>query len=560
MAVVPLPRDPSSERVPAEVHGHSAVAGYGMAFEPLGRRVRVVFGGETVADSDRVMVLRETRHFPVYYFPRADVRMDLLQRSDHVTHCPFKGNASYWTLRAGDAVAENAAWSYERPLAPALAITDYIAFFHDRMDAWFEDGVQVFAREDTSSGPARENPFVGWLLHEAWEAANSRELTRRFVQAMRGGGIPVKRLRIIIQTLHPLLAATTYSWSERKPEVTRFDISHDLARGDDFMNSPLRPVLEGMGGIRRWIGAESEDDFPIMAELRAEGMTDYVAMPMIFSDGQINVITLATDEPTGFSTADLGFIHEVLPVLSRLYEVHAKRRNAVSLMRTFLGRRTGERVLDGLVRRGDGEDIHAVIWFCDMRDSTAVADGMSRQAFLDYLNRFFDCMAGAVMDHGGEVLRFVGDAVLAIFPIARDGESDRPEARDAVSAATAAVEAARQAAGRIAVLNGSAGGSAGGSAEGSNGADGRRRVGFGIGLHIGDVTYGNIGVPERLEFTVIGAAANEAARIEALTRELGVPIAMSAEVARVYPGETRSLGPVALRGIGAPVEVFTLPG
>lgn len=545
MAVALVPQESPADRAVAEIHGHSTVAGYGMEFAPLGRRVRVAFGGVTIADSAGVVVLRETRHVPVYYFPREDVRMDLLERGEHVTHCPFKGNASYWTVRAGDAVAENAAWSYESPFEPALSVMGHIAFYHDRMDAWLEDGVEVYARPPAAA-PARENPLLGWLLREAWEAANSRELTRRFVQAMQGGGIPVKRLRVIIQTLHPLLAATTYSWSARQPEVTRFDVTHDLARSDDFMRSPLRPVFEGLGGVRRWIGAEREDDFPVMADLRAEGMTDYVAMPMIFSDGQSNAISLATDDPQGFSTGDLGFIHEVLPVLSRLYEVHAKRRNAVSLMRTFLGRRTGERVLDGLVRRGDGEDIHAVIWFCDMRDSTAVADGMARKAFLAYLNRFFDCMAGAVLDHGGEVLRFVGDAVLAIFPIARDGGSDRPDARDAATAATAAVEAARQAAERIAVLNGSAA------------AGGRRRVGFGIGLHIGDVTYGNIGVPERLEFTVIGAAANEAARIEALTRELGVPIAMSAAVARLYPGATRSLGAIPLRGVGAAVEVFTL--
>ena len=134
-----------------------------------------------------------------------------------------------------------------------------------------------------------------------------------------------------------------------------------------------------MGGVRRWIGAESDDDFPVLADLRAEGMTDYVAMPMIFSDGQINALTMATDHPTGFTTANLGFIHEVLPVLSRFYEVHSQRRNSVALMRTFLGRRTGERVLDGQVKRGDGEDIHAVIWFCDLRDSTPIADSMSRK-------------------------------------------------------------------------------------------------------------------------------------------------------------------------------------
>ena len=199
--------------------------------------------------------------------------------------------------------------------------------------------------------------------------------------------------------------------------------------------------------MRRWIGAERYDDFPVLAELWAEGMTDYVAMPMIFSDGQINALNMATDHPSGFTTANLGFIHEVLPVLSRFFEVHSQRRNSVALMRTFLGRRTGECVLDGQVKRVDGEDIYEVIWFCDLRDSTPISDSMSREDFLRYLNQFFDCMAVAVSDHGGEVLRFVGDAVVAIFSI---------EGGEVEQAATAVINAVRQASERIEILNGSA--------------------------------------------------------------------------------------------------------
>jgi len=343
-------------------------------------------------------------------------------------------------------------------------VTDYVAFYQDRMNAWFEDGEQIFAREGAVSS-ARESPFIDWLLREAWEAASSRELTRRLVQCLGQGGVPVRCLRVIIRTLHPLLAATNYSWSEKDPEVGRFEISHELAQSDMFQDSPLCRIFDGMGGVRRWIGAESDDDFPILADLRAEGMTDYVAMPMIFSDGQINALTMGTDYPSGFTTANLGFIHEVLPVLSRFYELHSQRRNSVALMRTFLGRRTGERVLDGQVKRSDGEDIHAVILFCDLRDSTPISNSMSREDFLRYLNQFFDCMAGAVSDHGGEVLRFIGDAVLAIFPI-EEGEVEQ--------AAAAAINAARQASERIEILNGSA-------------RLGERRL-ISFGLHVGDVT------------------------------------------------------------------------
>lgn len=519
-----------------DIQAHPNAETYAMEFERHPKRIRIEFGGEVIVDSANAMVLRETRHLPVFYFPRVDVKMEALLPTEHITHCPFKGNASYWNVMAGGAVAENAAWSYEAPFGPSVAVTDYIAFYQDRMDAWFEDDEQIFAREEVTSS-ARDNPFIDWLLREAWEAASSRELTRRLVQCLRQSGVPVKRLRVIIRTLHPLLAATNYSWSEKEPEVGRFEISHDLAQSDAFQDSPLRRIFEGMGGVRRWIGSESDDDFPVLADLRADGMTDYVAMPMIFADGQINALTMATDDPGGFTTANLGFIHEMLPVLSRFYEVHSQRRNSVALMRTFLGRRTGERVLDGQVKRGDGEDIHAVIWFCDLRNSTPIADAMEREEFLRYLNQFFDCMAGAVSDHGGEVLRFIGDAVLAIFPIEGD---------DSGKAAAAAVDAAIQASDRIEVLNGSAR------------VGKRREIGYGIGLHVGNVTYGNIGIPERLEFTVIGAAANEAARIEALTKELGVPVVMSAEFAHHYDGKLRPLGSHSLRGVSHKVEVFTL--
>ena len=160
-------------------------------------------------------------------------------------------------------------------------------------------------------------------------------------------------------------------------------------------------------------------DYPILHDLRAQGCTDYVAMPFVFSSGQINVLSLATQHPGGFSTENLGQIHEVLPVLTRIFEVHAMRSTAVQLLDVYLGKQSGAKVLDGRVKRGDGEEVHAVIWFSDLRGSTGLADAMPRREFLSLLDDFFDCTAGAVLQHGGEVLRFIGDASLAIFPISR---------------------------------------------------------------------------------------------------------------------------------------------
>ena len=519
---------------------------YHLIVEPAGHRIRVEFNGEVVADSDAVRVLREARLAPTYYFPRVDVRVDLLKRTDHITYCPFKGNAAYWTLAVGDRSAENAAWSYEEPYSEAAGIRDHISFYWDRMDAWYVDDERVFEQAGKNLG-AVANPLVEWLLHEAWEATTSKELVRRFVHRLNQMGLSVLRLNVVIQTLHPLLAVNSYRWSRLNDEVERFDATYETRASRQFVDSPLQPIFEGGGGVRRWIDSESPDDFPILRDLKTEGATEYVAMPMRFSDGQINAVTIATDAPGGFATADLGHIHEVLPLLSRLFEVQAKERTAVTLMRTFLGKHTGERVLNGLVKRGDGEDIHAVIWFCDLRGSTPLADTLSPVDFLDYLNRYFDCMAEAVVENGGEVLRFIGDAVLAIFPF-EDGSSSGRKCCDAPDqACELAVNAAKDAMMRVRDANAIL-------------ADkGQPPIGFGIGLHIGDVIYGNIGIPERLEFTVIGAAANEAARIEGMSKKLGNPVMISDAFARCYPGELVSLGHHGLRGLKEKREIFTLP-
>ncbi|MFP6732837.1 MAG: adenylate/guanylate cyclase domain-containing protein [Rhodospirillales bacterium] len=272
-----------------------------------------------------------------------------------------------------------------------------------------------------------------------------------------------------------------------------------------------------------------------------EGAIDYVAMPLVFSDGQLNAFSISSERPGGFSTDDLGYIYEVIPIFSRLVEMHYLRRTAVTLLDTFLGKQTGERVLDGLVQRGDGENIHAVIWFCDLRNSTALSESMERKDFLDMLNQFLEAMADAVLDAGGEVLRFIGDAALAIFPIDDYDDAGRCEATGR------AVSAARAAVGRMAEVNE------------VRAKDGLNQIGYGIGLHLGDVTYGNIGSESRLEFTVIGAAANEAARIESLTKTVDRPVLMSDEFRKCFPDSLVSMGRHSLRGVSEDHELYTLP-
>jgi len=516
-----------------------AMSDYEIRFEPSPRRVRVEFNGTWIADSRRALILHETRQSPAYYFPREDVKLELFRRTEHVTHCPFKGNASYWTVATGGATAENAAWSYDDPYDDAKPVREYISFYPSRVSAIYDgdDEIPQLARE---TGSLHANSLAGWLLGEAWKAQTPDALMEGFCRCLQACGVPLARMTIIVPTLHPQVFASVFVWREDSGVKTIYE-PHDILHQPKFKDSPFAVIMRGAGGVRRRI--EQPDvklDFPVVRDLHAEGATDYVAMPFHFADGQLNVLSMTSFARGGFSTAHLGQVYEVLPMLGRLFEVHAQRRTAVTLLQTFLGRHTGARVLDGLVKHGDGEHIDSVVWFSDLRDSTALSISMERGAYLDYLNRYFHCMAGAIMETGGEVLRFIGDAALAIFPISGNWQG----ATGAAEACRRAIAAARLAVQRI---------------EADNAAHPQRvPIRYGIGLHLGQVTYGNIGVPERLEFTVIGSAANAAARVESMTKALGRNIVISAAFADSYAGKLESLGKHKLKDVEGEQELFTL--
>lgn len=519
---------------------------YEIRFESYPHRVRVVLNQEVIADSDHVVVLRETRHPPVYYFPREDVRMDFLVATDRHTHCPFRGNASYWTITVGDRTATNGAWSYEQPYDEAAEIRSYIAFYDEMMDAVYDEEQELRAKRGETV-LVHKNPLVEWLISEAWNAPSSKDLVGQFARRLVNTGIPVSRLWLAIRTLHPLLFSIRYVWKRSDDTVDERHTEFGVLAMPEFLNSPLVPIFDGAGGVRRRLDIpEPQLDYPIVEDLYNEGATDYVAMPLLFSDGQINAISLTSEQPGGFTTQDLGHIYEILPLLSRLLEVHATHRTSMTLLETYLGKHTGDRVLKGQIKRGDGENIHAVIWFCDLRESTPLADSMSRDDFLGLLNKFFDCMGGAILQHGGEVLRFIGDAALAIFPIGSPQISGEEKRRSTKQACQNALTAVIDASSRMESLNK------------KRHERSRRPLEFGLALHVGDVTYGNIGTAKRLEFTVIGAAANEAARLESLCKTLNTSILISADFVHAFPGDYVSLGKHELRGVSEPKEVFTL--
>jgi adenylate cyclase len=516
-------------------------AGYEIRFEPAGRRVRVEFNGVPVAESSRAVVLHETRARPTIYIPPEDVRMDYFEQTPLRTYCPFKGNASHWALRVGGSVAENAAWSYDEPYPDAQPIRGYVSFYQNEIATHYEGGDEV-AFEVVEGGAAHANPIAGWLINDAWKAGSTEQLMEQFCRFLRDAGYPLARSTLIIPTLHPQVFASVLAWRDDAPRVRVVFEPHDILRQPRFADSPFAPILGGAGGVRRYLAdPQVKLDFPVVRDLHREGATDYVAMPFRFSDGQINVVSMTSFAKEGFTTAHLGSIHEVLPALGRMFEVHAQRRISVGLLDTYLGHDTGRRVLEGQIRHGDGQIIHAVIWYCDLRDSTQLAESMETADYQLFLNRFFAATAGPIIDSGGEVLSYIGDGVFAIFPIADDRRA--PDiGLSASEACSKAIRAARVATGRIA------------SANAANPDLPVMR--FGIGLHIGDVTYGNIGIPERMQFTVIGPAANVASRIEDMTKALGEPILVSAEFAEQYSGRLVSRGFHALKGVKGARELL----
>ncbi|HEX6110990.1 MAG TPA: adenylate/guanylate cyclase domain-containing protein [Geminicoccaceae bacterium] len=224
------------------------------------------------------------------------------------------------------------------------------------------------------------------------------------------------------------------------------------------------------------------------------------------------------------------------------------QRSAENLLKTYLGERTGERVLAGQSKRGEGEKIHAVIWLCDLRDSTRLAESMPVEDFFRSLNEFFDCTAGAVLAHGGEILSYIGDAVLAIFAISGTERPLREACFREEGACAAALAAAWDARSRVDALNA------------QREARGETPLAFGLALHVGDVMYGNLGIPKRMQFTVIGAAANEAARLARMCKDLERWVLVSSAFPRCFPGQMVSLGQHVMRGVNTPEEIFTLTG
>jgi adenylate cyclase len=375
---------------------------------------------------------------------------------------------------------------------------------------------------------------VDWLVEGARTVRQAQDVLAELCDRLVACGLPLHRVAVFVTTLHPDVMGRRFLWRQGEGVVVT-EADYAMLETETYQRSPVRMVFATDQPIRLRIEApDCPQDYGIVEELRAEGVTDYLIQPLPFTSGEVRAISWTTIRPGGFADADLAVLDAVRLPLARLVEIYALRRTATTLLDTYVGRHAGERIMRGRIRRGDFERIEAVIMLTDLRGFTGLSDQLPGDQVIGLLNTYFDCLVPPIEQHGGEVLKFVGDGILAIFAVADD----------AVVACQAALAATRDARAGIAAANA--------ERRESGGSDLRH----GMALHLGDVFYGNIGSAGRLDFTAIGPAVNLTARLENLARDLGRDLVVSARFAGHSPEVLESLGTFQLRGFREPQEVF----
>lgn len=383
--------------------------------------------------------------------------------------------------------------------------------------------------------PSQRHPILTWLALETHQNRFIDNILVELCERLRADGISVARSTLHIRTFNPEWLGARLLWrsGQSEAEITTFE--YGIEEAQRYQSSPVQEIMSGCEFLRRRLYDDNENrNYPLYAELRNAGLTEYVAWPIRHTLGRKHVISFASDRPGGFAEYEIDLLKDIVPIFALVSEIRVKNRLAKTLLETYVGPHASERILAGATTRGSGVTVKAVIMVCDLRDFAAISDRRPRDEVIDLLNRFFDAACEPVERHGGEILKFMGDGFLAIFPLSEDGAGLR------------LIGAVKEAEAEISRIN---------TENKERGVD---ILSYGIGIHLGDVMYGNIGSRRRLDFTVIGRAVNVAARLEALTKQLGRQVLVSSDFVAAVPSISfDGLGAYELKGLETSVDVYT---
>jgi adenylate cyclase len=390
------------------------------------------------------------------------------------------------------------------------------------------------------AAPLSYGDVLHWLTSQARDERFIDNIFAELCNRLQRAGIPVKRASLHLLIQHPQWLGARVLWVDGMKDATITRVDYDVQQRSEYIGSPVDEIQKGAPEVRAHLDRDGAlgRKHGLYSELRALGLTDYVAWPLYHTLGKKHAVAFSTDRASGFDDGHIAALSELLPILALVSEIRMKNRLARTLLETYVGSHAGELILAGATRRGSGTTVRAAIMICDLREFTRISDSWPRDDVIDLLNDYFDAMSEPIARHGGEILKFMGDGLLAIFPLSQP---------TACADLLHAVSEARQA---MTELNG------------KSRASGGKPLNFGIGVHVGDVMYGNIGSRARLDFTVIGPAVNMASRLETLTKQLGRTVLLSRAFADLVAGEfeLERLGEHPVRGFADPIELFAYHG
>ena len=376
-----------------------------------------------------------------------------------------------------------------------------------------------------------------WLVGPARHIVSGIASFDEFAWRLLAAGLPLLRVTLHVGTIHPQFLGTTMVWWRDIGKTTQVMIGHEIGDAIPYGKNPVRRVCEGRETLRRRLDLPDDQlDFDVLFELRERGGTDYLALPIAGVHAVDYMVTFVTDWPGGFAANETDDLVRMAQRLAVVVDRHSQWWITRNVLSAYLGERTGPKVLAGQIRRGTGVELTAVLWSSDLRGFTERSDRLPGNRMIEILNTLFDAQAIAIRDRGGEILKFIGDGILAVFPI-EDMATIPSVARDAVAAAHTALAAVRRLVGDPAMAD-------------------EPPLEIVVALHIGTVSYGNIGAADRLDFTVIGPAVNLVSRIEGMAKALDRPILVSSDFAQALGDGLVSVGLHHLRGLAMPHELF----